>query len=1019
MESKQFNLISRICALIVLAIASITYITTVEPTTSFWDCGEFIASSYKLEVGHPPGNPVFQLIARVFTIFASSENAAYAVNIMSALCSAFTIFFLFLTIVHFGRKLVPNLSLGNAIAVLGAGVVGSLSYCWSDTFWFSAVEAEVYAMSSLFTAVIVWAMLKWEEAEEPYANRWIILIAFLMGLSVGVHLLNLLAIPALAFVYHYKTSKKVNFTSLLKVLAISVAILAVILYGIIPYIPKFSAYFDLLFVNKFNLPYNSGAIFFLVLLFALSFFGIYLTMKKGKVLLNTILLSFVVFMIGYSSFAVIVIRSSANPPTNEYQPDNPYTLVRYLGREQYGSNPLIYGESYKSPIVDYKTPQYYTPLDGKYISAPGPIDVEYAEGSQMLFPRMWSISGNHKSFYDIYNSGKGPLVPINNERMPSLSDNLAYFFDFQVNWMYVRYFMWNFAGRQNDIHSPTPGNKLIGNWESGIGFLDKARLGNQSVGPDYLINSKSKNHYYMLPLLLGLLGLFFQISKDKRNSWIVGLLFLLTGIAIVVYLNQPPYQVRERDYAYAGSFYAFSIWIGLGVLNLYNFVLNLDKKKKVAANIVAPAVVLLTLLVPIQMASENWDDHDRSGRYTVRDIATNYLIGTGENAIMVTHGDNDTFPLWYIQEVENVRTDVRILNTSLLGTDWYIDQMKYKINESDPLPISIERKDYLYGTNENVQIVERFNKPILLSDAIRLFKDPRITIEYYGEKLNYLSAKELIVPVNVENVKKYGIVAPEDYDKIQDSIVLRIPDSKNSLNKPELIILDILSNYNWDRPIYFGAAGGDLNIGISDYLQFEGFSSKFVPIQSKTSTMEINQIAAGEMYNNITNVFKWDAIKDTTINVDYQNLYTINGGVINHRNIFLQTALGLAKDGDNAKAIEILDLMQKVVPTKNYPLNTGVIYSINEYAIIQAVELYYRVGAPEKGRKLAQAFTKETLKAIDLYISPYGGGFLAKNELDSSFSIMYYLLDVLKTSEDTDTAQEIEEQLRKIVAAAS
>ena len=473
MDKKQFNLISRIVGLAVFVVATLTYVLTLEPTTSFWDCGEFIASSYKLEVGHPPGNPVFQLVARFFTMFASAENAAYAVNFMNAICSSLTILFLYLTIMHLGRRLLEKngreyLSVSNAIALWGSAAVGALAYCWSDTFWFSAVEGEVYAMSSLLTAIVFWAMLKWEdEADEPYANRWIVLIAFLLGLSIGVHLLNLLAIPAIAFIYYYKKSTSFTWGKAFGVLALSAVILAVILWGIIPYLPKLAAYVDLLFVNGFGLPYNTGAVVFMLLLLAACFWLIYFSHKRGKVLLNTITLCFTMIVIGYSSFAVVVIRSSVNTPTNEYQPDNPFTLVRYLGREQYGSNPLVYGETFASVPTSYSVPKYYTPLDGKYYKTDGPLDVKYPAESKMFFPRMWSKSPDHIEFYKHY-TGDGKVPQGGSHKMPTFKENLSFFFDYQINWMYFRYFFWNFVGRQNDLHSPSPGEPLKGNWESGI-----------------------------------------------------------------------------------------------------------------------------------------------------------------------------------------------------------------------------------------------------------------------------------------------------------------------------------------------------------------------------------------------------------------------------------------------------------------------------------------------------------------------------------------------------------------------
>ena len=747
MEQKKFTLINRIFSVIVLVTASITYLMTIEPTVSFWDCGEFIASSYKLEVGHAPGNPVFQMIARFFTMFASPEHAAMAVNIMSALCSAFTIFFLYLTIVHLGRRIIEKnggngvLSAGEALSLIGAGVVGALAYCWSDTFWFSAVEAEVYAMSSLFTAVVFWMILKWEEqADTEYADRWIVAIAFLMGLSIGVHLLNLLTIPAIAFVYYYKKATKVTTWGCVGVFAVSAVILAVVLWGIIPYLPKIAALFDLLFVNVFNLPFNTGAAFFVLALLALSFWAIYFTRKKGKHIWNTVMLCFTMIVIGYSAFAMVVIRSANNTPTNEGQPDNPFALVKYLGREQYGSTPLVYGPTFASVPIDYKESSYYTKLDGKYHKTTNPIDYVYASDSKMFFPRMHSKDPSHIRFYKSYTQDRGKVIPGTKEKMPTFGDNLKFFFDYQFNWMYMRYFMWNFAGRQNDLHGQVPGDPISGNWECGIDFIDRARLGDQSEGPDYIIHNKAKNHYYMLPLLLGIIGLLFQLGKDKRNWWITFLLFFLTGIAIILYLNQSPYQVRERDYAYAGSFYVFAIWIGLAVMAVYDWLRKPFSKIHIPEKVTAVAVSVVLLGVPVLMAAENWDDHDRSNRYTAHDMAYNYFMSTDPQAILVTHGDNDTFPLWYIQEVEGVRLDARVMNTSLLGIDWYIDQMQWKQYDAEPIKFTTKRINYLYGTNDYVNIIDRVNRPILLKDAINLFNDPRVKVNIYGSQESFLAA---------------------------------------------------------------------------------------------------------------------------------------------------------------------------------------------------------------------------------------------------------------------------------------
>lgn len=1006
MELKKFNRINNIIAVAVLFIASFTYLSTIEPTASFWDCGEFIASSYKLEVGHSPGNPVFQLIARFFTLFGDKEHAAMLVNAMSAMCSAFTIFFLYLTIVHLGRRIVEKTS-GNYIAVFGAGIVGSLAYCWSDTFWFSAVEGEVYAMSSLFTAVVFWAMLKWEEeAHRPYANRWIILIAFLMGVSIGVHLLNLLTIPALVFIYYYK-KYEVTRKRTIAVLALSGVILAVILYGIIPYLPKIAAYVDLFFVNVLGLPMNMGAALFVLAILAAGFWGIYYTYKNNKVLLNTILLCITVIVVGYTTFAVVVIRSSANTPTNEGQPDNPFSLVRYLGREQYGSNPLLYGETFASVLEDIEIPQYYNTYNGKYIKVDSPAKPVYSSESKMLFPRMWSAGAGDQyvPFYEMYTEGKGRSIVGAKYKKPTFGANLSYFIDYQMDFMYMRYFMWNFVGRQNDLQPTIPGDLFKGNWISGIKFIDEMRLGDQSEGPDYIVNSKARNTFYFLPLILGIIGLFYQLRRDRQNWIVTMLLFILTGVAIVVYLNQPPMQPRERDYAYAGSFYAFAIWIGLAAMWLAELLQKVIKSPAVSACV----ATIVTVLVPLQMVSQTWDDHDRSGRYFARDMAYNYLVSLGPNALIVTHGDNDTFPLWYVQEVEGVRTDVRIMNTSLLGIDWYIDQMKCKMYESEPVPLTLDKKQYFYGTNDFVQIYDRFNRPILLKEAMDIFKNPAITIALSdGKRHDYLAAKRLLIPVNKENVKKYGIVSEKDFDKIADTVELVIPANKNSLDKVELVMLDLLSNYNWDRPLYFLQKAGDLNIGIKDYLQYEGFGYKFVPIKSATGTSsgEIEQIDEDEMYNRVMNVYRWDNFRDTTLNIDYQHLVTFNN-LISPRDIMVQVAKALYAKGKKDKAIAVLDRMQEIVPAATLPLNNAIISGLNDRAVLDAISLYSAAGEKEKAYKLADAFTEETVKAVVLFSKPFGDSLLSYDYLNQAFTYLLVLQDVFNNNNDIEKANEI------------
>ncbi len=1011
MNNKKFTFWNRLTAVIVFVISAATYLLTIEPTASFWDCGEFIASSYKLEVGHPPGNPVFQLFARFFTMFTDNMHAAVAVNALSAICSALTIFFLYLTIVFLAKRIIKpsddgTYSMGKAIAIFGSGAVGALAYTFSDTFWFSAVEGEVYAMSSLVTALVFWAMTKWyEQADTPYANRWIVLISFIMGLSIGIHLLNLLAIPALVFMFYYKKRENGHYSlkEYVKIFAVSVVILAIILFGIIPYLPKIAAYFDLFFVNILGMSFNSGAIFFMFLLIGACFWGLFRTMEKQQVFANTVLLCFTMIVIGFSLFSIVIIRSAAKTPTNEYQPDNPFTLVRYLGREQYGSNPLIYGEYFDAPY-EIETTEYWAPMEDKYIKTEGPGKIVFQSSGKMLFPRMWSSTDpRHITFYQSYMGKGGKTVKGAQHKKPTFFQNLAFFLDYQMNWMYWRYFMWNFAGRQNDIHSPSPGEKFTGNWESGIPLIDELRLGDQSGAPGYLKDNKGKNHYYMLPLLLGILGIFFQFRRDGRGCWLTFLMFFMTGIAIVIYLNQPPLQVRERDYAYAGSFYSFSIWIGLGVAALYSWVMGMLKNRRSVEVAAAAGVTVLTLGVPALMAAENWDDHDRSNRYTAVEMAKNYLNSVGENGILVTHGDNDTFPLWYAQEVENVRTDVRIANTSLLGTDWHIDQMKWAMNESAPLDLSIGPRQYLYGTNEFIYIYDTRDTVIPLADVMRIFRHPDAKIPLSsGKMVDYVLSRRFSIPVNKENVIKYGILDEKYADIIPDEIILTIPKDKEYLTKPELFMLDLLSNYQWDRPLSLLSMGGDINIGLKEYLMYDGFSYRFVPVKNKMKSTDIGFADAEDLYYKMKNVYSWDALKRKDYFVDYQHHYTFCG-VLSQRNLFVNAAKEMLKIGDTERAVELLDMCQECVPEENFPLDMTYLGFSNEYMVIDMIETYYDAGAGDKALDLAKRFMDEIFISTEFFLNYYD---LAKREFESCYNCISYIADLTDHFGDSDFADE-------------
>jgi hypothetical protein len=773
---KNFNKLNLITGWIIFGVATLVYLLTMEPTASFWDCGEFISTAYKQEVGHPPGAPLFMLLGRLFTLLAAGDvsKISIAMNSMSAVFSGLTIVLLFWTITHLAKKIVisdDDYSLSKIISVLGAGAVGALAYTFSDTFWFSAVEAEVYATSSLFTAIVFWAILKWENiADEPHANRWLILIAFLMGLSIGVHLLNLLAIPAIVFVYYFKkyTPTKIG---ILASLGISVAILGAMMYVIIPGFVSVGAQFELMFVNGFSLPYQSGFIFYSLALFALLAFLVYWTHTKKQVLWNTIIVAFTVVAIGYSSYAIIIIRSEANTPLNESEPDTAFDLLRYLNREQYGQTPLIYGTYFNSPpikVIDGK-PMYYQE-NGKYVKVKQ-RDYEYDPNFKGFFPRMYSERPEHIDQYlywarmnkgDLYQAQtdeKGTIVHDKNGevvydmnsplKIPTLGQNLRFFIKYQVGFMYMRYFMWNFAGRQNDLQGN--GELTRGNWISGITPLDEARLGPQDNLPDYLKNNKGRNKYFLLPLLLGIAGLIYQYQKQNKDFWVVTLLFVLTGFAILVYLNQYPLQPRERDYAYAGSFYAFTIWIGLGVLWLIQLISK--NFKSVAA---AGGVTILSIaLVPGIMAAENWDDHDRSGRFTARDFAYNYLNSCEKNAVLFTNGDNDTFPLWYIQEVEGVRTDIRVINLSYFTADWYITQMEKQVYDSKPVKFGLTEKQYRQGTRDYALFVD--DQQLLIDE------------KYKANKATFEKEYEAIYNSFLDVVKKSKVpeLAAKDYDEIK------------------------------------------------------------------------------------------------------------------------------------------------------------------------------------------------------------------------------------------------------------
>ena len=988
----NYSKLNTIGGWIVFFIAAFVYISTMEPTSSFWDCGEFIATSYKLEVGHPPGAPLFLMIGRVFSMFATPETAAYWVNMISALSSAFTIMFLFWTITYFARKIsvgnnLDELTDGKMIAVLGSGLVGSLAYAFSDTFWFSAVEAEVYAMSLLFTAIVFWGILRWEEeADKPHSSRWIVFISYMVGLSIGVHLLNLLAIPALAFVYYFKkhkvTPKGIAITALVGVL-----ILGFVQKGIIPGVVKMASLFELMFVNSLGMPFQSGVLFFIFGLGAAVAYGIYFTHKKGHVLYNTILLSLAVILIGYSSYAMISIRSLANPPMDENNPENVFNLLSYLNREQYGSQPILTGQQFNTPLnaqepyadgnpvysQDFKKGVYYVSDDRK-ASVPN-----YAKEFTAFFPRMWSSDNKHVKAYKNWSNFKGRPVRYNGKTInkPTFGENLTYFFNYQVNWMYFRYFFWNFGGKQNDTQGH--GSFTDGNWISGISVLDNMRLGNQDVLPDHWENNPARNTFFLLPFFLGLLGLVYHVKKDKKDFSIVAMLFFFTGLAIIIYLNQYPFQPRERDYAYGGSFYAFAIWIGIGVYALFD---TLQEQAKMNGKMAAIASTLICLLaVPTLMAKEGWDDHDRSDRYTARDLAKAYLDSCAPNAILFTNGDNDTFPLWYVQEVEGHRTDVRVINLSLLNTDWYIEQMDRKAYDSERAPFSLEPIDYKQGTRDYLPVVNMNKKDVFvdIKKVINFISDDANRRVFGADKLmNYFPTNKFSLKVDKQKVLAAGIVPDAKKNQVVNEINWSI--KKNYILKKDMMIMDILANFNWERPVYFAITTGNAAyIGLEKYFQLEGLAYRLVPFEGKSFDGQTGYVNTDIMYENLMTKFEYGNMDDPSVYMDENNRRMC----MNLRNNFARLAEALFREGKKDKAIEVLDRCIATMPNENIPYN---------FFILPAVESYYKMGEYDKANEIVKILLTMYTQESDYYFALDNERFKQiKNEAQQAVSVLYRL----------------------------
>jgi MFS family permease len=1010
---KNYRLINNISGWVVFLVAAVTYLLTIEPTISLWDCGEFIASGYKLEVGHPPGNPVFMVLANFFTLFAGGDvtRVAAMVNAMSALASAFTIIFLFWTITHLARKVImkeeEQFTTGRIIAVIAAGTVGALAFTFSDSFWFSAVEGEVYATSSLFTAMVFWAILKWEDvADEKHADRWIILISFLMGLSIGVHLLNLLALPAIVLVYYFR---KFQFSrkGFLISLAVSFVMLGLLLYGIIPGLVTISMKIDIFFANSLGLPPNSGMVFHVIVLTVMMILAIkfscqsrnqtkiasfsiaalflagiwvisdsaflnllvlasiaaftwYLS-SRNRTVLNTVLTSVAVILIGYSANAIIVIRSNANPPLNENNPSNPVNLLYYINREQYGSRPLFKGHYYNAPVIDYKDGKpKYSIVNGKYVVTAHDLVREHDPRFITFFPRMWSEQEEHKAVYEMWGKVKGTPVQVTNQeggkevlRRPTFAENLRFMFSYQVGYMYFRYFMWNFSGRQNDTQGT--GGAVNGNWITGINFLDTPRVGTADM-PEDMKNDPSRNVYYLLPFLLGVAGLVWHLNRDRKNWFNIFLLFIMTGLAIVIYLNQSPNQPRERDYAYTGSFYFFSVWIGLGVMWLYE-LLSGKLGEKVAAPL-AGAVCFAA--VPLIMGTQNWDDHDRSGRYLARDVAANYLNSCAPGAILFTNGDNDTFPLWYAQEVEGIRRDVRVANLMLLNTDWYIDQMKRRTYESAALPVTLPANKYYDGVNNQLFIVPKVEDPVDINTIIDyVISDNRATKVQISatDMVDIIPSRTIRIPVDARKVIESGTVKPEDADKIVPYIDINLRGS--SILKSQLVVLDILAHNEWERPIYFVTGFVDDALGLEEYFQLEGLAYRLIPIRTENKGWtDYARIDPDILYENMLNKFKWGGANDENVFIDYNHSRTIS--VVRARLNYARLGKALAAQGKNELAIEALDFCMNALPPDNVPYDPY---------IPDLIEAYFAAGDSSKAVAMTRDLTSRYYPKIEYYLA--------------------------------------------------
>jgi hypothetical protein len=962
----QFKRLNTLVGWAVFLIATAVYLMTMEATGSLWDCGEFASSAYKLQIPHPPGAPLFVLIGRLFMIPFDPQHAATGINTMSALASSFTILFLFWTITHFARKLVQvageELSTSQTLSILGAGLVGSLAYTFSDSFWYSAVEGEVYALSSFFTAVVFWAMTKWEQAvtEETEqgikghftpADRWIILIFYLMGLSIGVHLLNLLTIPAIVIIYYFKRYKATRWGTVAAFI-IGCIITGLVQKAVIQWSIKGAGNMDILFVNDFGLPYFSGFAFFFVLIAAIIFYGIRMAVQKNWNFMRLGLWCFSFMLLGYSSYFTTLVRSNANPTVDMFNVDNPVSLVGYVSREQYGDWPILHGQDFTAQVQDAETTETYIKSNGKYEKNGRKVKYVFAPEDQHFFPRMWDQSNDqgHADYYASW-AGIGKNEDGSWERAPTMAENIGFFLDYQINWMYWRYFMWNFAGKQNDIQGTSMGNPRDGNWKTGIGFYDNMRLGDQKTLPDSLKNNKADNRLYMLPFILGILGILYQFKKDRNDALVTGLLFFFTGIAICLYLNQAGNQPRERDYAYVGSFYAFAIWIGLGVLYIRDLLMAPLKNAMTAT---ALATALCLLAVPGIMAKEEWDDHDRSQKTMARDLAINYLESCAPNAILICFGDNDTYPLWYAQEVEGIRRDVRVINSSLLGTDWYINQLRYKVNDSDPID-AIWSADQIEGSTRDVI---RYSPntagvdPNQFMDLYTMMKDyagsddpAKGAVMNGDDMIHSFPSQNVLIPVDSNMVRQNGTVNGDD--KPLDAIRFKI--ERNYIYKNDAAILNIIAANKWKRPIYFTSPYGEL--GFERYLRQDGMTYRLVPLDNG-GRMSVN---APWVMDKMLNKFAFGNAQHGGVFYDEENRRHLNS----IRLAYAQAAGTMADMGMTEEAKKLLSYCDSNLSNTNHPY--GMVSRFQQHNQISMQMLYaaFRANDPVLIDKIKSALRKD------------------------------------------------------------